>query len=54
MLTGRRSGDTSSRGFALAASVTGSAIKAADELSVCYSHITVIMTNLLLVYASDE
>lgn len=37
-----------------AASVTSSPIKAADELSVFHSHITVIMTNLLLVYASDE
>lgn len=35
------------------ASVTGSPIRAADE-SEFYRHIVVIMTNLLLVYASDE
>lgn len=35
-------------------SVTSSPIRAADELSECSSHIVVIMTNLLLVYASDE
>lgn len=35
-------------------SVTSSPVRAADELSECYTHIVVIMTNLLLVYASDE
>lgn len=36
------------------ASVTDSPTRAADELSECYSHIVVIMTNRRLVYASDE